>query len=299
MGETLPFAVNAVRPSVVQIRLAPPGEGGVVLGTGFILHAGGYALTAKHVTEAASREIKVVPTGARLLVGLATPNIDTPQLKMRANFELLGCEVVEEDARHDLALLKLTPNPFETGKPSGAARVPGGGLVVNGLFGLAPLTIERPRDGASIAVSGYPMLEPTLVTTSGIIASAWGTDLREVVPPGAASGFTIPDMADSYLADVAVNPGNSGDLCIWRPQVRCWACASRLELRKQTTARGTCSRTTRGCRSSFPFVTESTCLHDTWISRGPARLERRAQSTSQHPPLRSDRATHLTCLIAP
>lgn len=210
MGETLPFAVDAVRPSVVQIRLAPPGEGGVVLGTGFILHAGGYALTAKHVTEAASREIKVVPTGARLLVGLATPNIDTPQLKMRANFELLGCEVVEEDARHDLALLKLTPNPFETGKPSGAARVPGGGLVVNGLFGLAPLTIERPRDGASIAVSGYPMLEPTLVTTSGIIASAWGTDLREVVPPGAASGFTIPDMADSYLADVAVNPGNSG-----------------------------------------------------------------------------------------
>jgi S1-C subfamily serine protease len=129
---------------------------------------------------------------------------------MRGNFELLDCTVVEEDSRHDLSLLKLSPNPFATGKASGISRTPDGGMGINGLFGLAPLTMERPRDGAAVAVSGYPMSAPTLITTSGAIASAWSTDSAEMVPPGAPAGFTVPDIADSYIADVAVNPGNSG-----------------------------------------------------------------------------------------
>ncbi len=138
------------------------------------------------------------------------PNIDSPVISMRSSFELIGCEVVEEDARHDLALLQLRPNPFTTGKASGIARTVEGGMTINGMYGLAPLTIERPRDGAAVAVSGYPLSVPTLITTSGVIASAWGTDQADVVPPGAPEGFTVPDVADSYIADVAVNPGNSG-----------------------------------------------------------------------------------------
>ena len=34
--------------------------------------------------------------------------------------------------------------------------------------------------------------------------------MAEVQPPSAPEGFTIPDVKDSYLIDVAVNPGNSG-----------------------------------------------------------------------------------------
>jgi S1-C subfamily serine protease len=83
-------------------------------------------------------------------------------------------------------------------------------MGINALFGLAPLTLDRPRDGEDVAVSGYPLASPTLITTSGIIASAWATETMNVVPEGAPEGFTMPDIADSYIADVAVNPGNSG-----------------------------------------------------------------------------------------
>lgn len=92
----------------------------------------------------------------------------------------------------------------------GVSTMAGGGLGVNELWGLAPLNIGRPRDGDGIVVSGYPMTYPTLITTAGIIASAWHVDSMEVTPEGAPRGFTIPDMQDAYLADVAVNPGNSG-----------------------------------------------------------------------------------------
>lgn len=102
------------------------------------------------------------------------------------------------------------PNPFETGKPSGISRTNDGGVAINGLYGLAMLRTDRPREGVGIAVSGYPLSTPTLITTSGAIASSWSVDSVEVQPPGAPEGFTIPDLKDSYIADVAVNPGNSG-----------------------------------------------------------------------------------------
>jgi S1-C subfamily serine protease len=198
MGETLPFTIDVVRPSIIQVRA------GTSWGTGFLLHTAGYALTAKHVTKAASSV-----TGG-VVAGLAIPNVDISGTSLRGNFEIVECEVIEEDPRHDLTLLKLTPSPFATGKPSGISRTPGGGLAVNALYGVAPLTLERPRDGVGIAVSGYPLAKPVLVTTSGIIASAWESSVADVSPPGAPAGFTTHDFADSYLADVAVNPGNSG-----------------------------------------------------------------------------------------
>jgi S1-C subfamily serine protease len=78
------------------------------------------------------------------------------------------------------------------------------------LFGLASLSDQAVRDGEGIAVSGYPLAEPALVTTSGAIASAFGSDIQEIQAAGGPAGFLVPDSADSYLADVAVNPGNSG-----------------------------------------------------------------------------------------
>src|SRR5438132_584434 len=56
------------------------------------------------------------------------------------------------------------------------------------------LELEIPADGEPIAISGYPLAEPTLVTTSGHIACSW----------------TIHNHQDHYLADVTANPGNSG-----------------------------------------------------------------------------------------
>lgn len=150
-----------------------------------------------------------VDPDARILVGLAMPNISGP-MTIRQGFELVDCVLVEEDDRHDLALLRLNANPFSSGRQSGIHRTPDGGMGVNALYGLAGLTLEQPRDGEDIAVSGYPLASPTLITTSGIIASAWAIETMQVIPEGAPSDFSMPDIADNYIADVAVNPGNSG-----------------------------------------------------------------------------------------
>ena len=207
MSEALPLAIDRIRPSVVQIRLDYDNDDAQIVGTGFIVHSEGYALTARHVTQGATRES--LHHGGRLTAGLALPNLGG-RIRIAGSFEIVGCEIVEEDPRHDLALVRLVPTPFQAGKASGVSTTTDGGMAINALFGLAQLRLERPRDGVGVAVSGYPLATSTLITTSGAMASSWGVDLAEVQPPGAPEGFTISDMKDSYIADVAVNPGNSG-----------------------------------------------------------------------------------------
>jgi len=202
----LPDAIDLIRPSVVQIALDQSEFGNhshVVAGTGFFVSDGGYVLTARHVVEAARQQ------GGRLLAGLAMPDIDTP-MKMRGTFVLEECDIIKEDERHDLALLRLRNNPFTGTTPSGMWKDTDGSIGLNGMYGVPKFNSDRPRDGERVAVSGYPLSLPALITTSGGIASGSAIDLKEVQPPGAPSGFVVSDVKDSYLADVAVNPGNSG-----------------------------------------------------------------------------------------
>lgn len=202
-------AIERVRPSIVQVLVVEPEPERVraVVGTAFLLHSDGFALTAKHVSIAAAKQTS--KTNGRIMVGLAIPDLSGP-ITIRGSFELVGAEVVEEDPRHDLALLRLDPNPFASGKPSGVSVDPQGGMAVNAMYGLAPLSLQTVRDGESVAVSGYPLGTPALVTTHGIVASATEVDSKLVTPEGAPEGFVVPDFHDSYLLDVVVNPGNSG-----------------------------------------------------------------------------------------
>jgi S1-C subfamily serine protease len=201
---SLPDAIDVARPSVVQICIADNQMKTMVAGTGFIVDQGGYVLTAGHVTRGANEIIKTNQIAdGRIVIGLSQPSTAT----MRANFTFVGCEVVEEDLRHDLALVRMNPNPFEGGVSSG--------LVINGsevplLFDVATRSSDQLRDGTPIAVSGYPLSELVLITTSGALASAWGFEIARVPIPGAPAGFSIPDVRNSYLADISVNPGNSG-----------------------------------------------------------------------------------------
>ena len=202
---SLAYAIDIIRPSVVQISIGGSNHmRPTPIGTGFIVSSTGYVLTARHVIHDGSALIvaRQIQNG-RFLVGLAQPSTEN----MRGNFTLVEGKVIEEDPRHDLALLRMQPNPFEGNVSSGVA--------VNGdrvplLLGVAARSPSRPRDGSSIAVSGYPLSETVLITTSGALASAWAFDMQQVSPPGAPAGFTMPDIKDCYLADISVNPGNSG-----------------------------------------------------------------------------------------
>jgi S1-C subfamily serine protease len=181
-------AIRVARPTVVQVRNAEQ-----VLGTGFFVSDDGIVATARHVVEGQDS----------LLVGLAQPDTEN----MRANFTLVGSNVLAQSERHDLALLRMRANPFQ-GQVSSGMVIDDEAIPL--LFGVTQLDSARPEDGEPIAISGYPLSNPVLVTTSGGVASAWSYDMAEVAIPGRPEGFKMPDIADLLLADVQANPGNSG-----------------------------------------------------------------------------------------
>ena len=96
-------------------------------------------------------------------------------------------EVIGEDNDYDLSLLRLNQNPFR-GEVTSGIRITDKELPIPA--GAVRLRRERPLDGQEIGISGYPLAQRVLVTNSGHIASVWADP--------------------NYLADVEVNPGNSG-----------------------------------------------------------------------------------------
>jgi S1-C subfamily serine protease len=161
----------------------------------------GYVVTALHVVSA-FQEFEIEGR-KRLFVALAAPNSEN----IRGNFGLVEFDIVDEDARHDLVLLKLKRNPFK-GEMGKFMKV--GDKEIEYAHKAAMLSPGRPREGEAIAVSGYPLSSTVLITTSGNLASSWSYDIAEVQIPGAPAWFRKSDIADSYLADVHVNGGNSG-----------------------------------------------------------------------------------------
>ena len=172
------------------------------LGTAFFVNSEGYAITAQHVVDAA-RELHVPNPQAQVGIGLAIPNTE----HRRANFVITGFNIIEEDPRHDLALVKLKKNPFAGELRSGFVIGDEGELPL--LHGVPRLRPERPCDGDAIAISGYPLGEPVLVTNAGSIASSWSVRVGEIPHP-TMPDTTLPEIRDVYLADVQSNPGNSG-----------------------------------------------------------------------------------------
>ncbi len=118
--------------------------------------------------------------------------------KMRGNYIDATFEVVEEDLRHDLALLR-----FKTTGPSSI--INGKGIKL--LQSIAKLDIERPVDGTQVVSSGYPLNNIVLISNAGWIASSWEIDTSQLTN---GTNNQIPQFSDSYLLDMTVNHGNSG-----------------------------------------------------------------------------------------
>lgn len=204
----LTSAIKRVQPSIVQINFLAHGflRGGTTpqrinlnqpLGTGFVISLEGYIITANHIMEEGFKALESVKSEIKKLsIGFAYPNTQ----KMRGNFTLMDFDLIETDKIHDIALLKLKSKEI----PPMFGNVPP--------LKLAPVILnpDRPEDGVTIGISGYPLNQSVLVTNGGFMATSWAFDLQELKLPGTPEFYRKLDIADSYLADINVNPGNSG-----------------------------------------------------------------------------------------
>lgn len=190
-GTDLTDTIERVRSAVVQIvwtELAPP-TASWPLGTGFFVSDSAHVITANHVAVRGEELLRARHAkDPRVGVGLAYENA----ADARGRFHVRPFEIVARDKAHDLALLKVNPNPFASLTNLEPIRLPA----------VASLSPKRPRDGVAIALSGYPLRKPVLVTTAGIIASSWAVEVQP--------GEDRPEIHDVYLADAVSNGGNSG-----------------------------------------------------------------------------------------
>jgi len=202
-SQQLPDTIDRVRPSIVQLRLEcvytnnsmdPYG------GTAFLVSKEGFALTAAHVVACPG----VALASQRVKVGLPLVYSLTDQTQKRGNFTFIDADVIERDDVHDVALLKLSSNPFAEEIQSGYTWE-GKPLRLMPL-GVALLSTRTLREGEPVAASGFPFISPVLLTNAGIIASTRSAHYFDT----AGEGVHVRVTSDFYFADMTVNHGNSG-----------------------------------------------------------------------------------------
>jgi S1-C subfamily serine protease len=205
-------AIARVRSSIVSINGADPAG---PIGSGVIVRGGneddGIVATALHVVrEVAAEDLKI---------GFPVP----PSERLRGGVTMVGATVVATDEPNDLALLKMEHNaPLTHGVPH-----PSGGRYP---ATVAVLDAERPEDGESVLISGFPMGYRYILNSAGIIASSWGDQEIHQSAEDLEDGSSADLPLDRYLLDVNVNPGNSGGPCYRVADQRVLGICEALEL---------------------------------------------------------------------
>jgi len=185
------------------IPLPPKGERA---GTGFFVSQQGYVLTAAHVIRGAEKYAREKgATKVWFQVGILLDPSSVPGINFLGSFSPVAATPVEVDDVHDVALLKLSANPFN-GQLQSGIKTPQGILPLR--VAVARLKPELPPEGRNVLISGYPLEIPTFVTQKGMVASE-SFSIVTIPVPGAI-GRTRPEAVDSILLDAVVNPGNSG-----------------------------------------------------------------------------------------
>jgi serine protease Do len=176
-AESLAIVAKAERGQIVQIA----GQSGV--GSGFWINEGGYVATCFHVVNQSSPDLEV-----RSAVDI---NIDLESnSNMFDNWQRFTAAVVVTDSLHDVAILKVTPNPFKF--PPGVS-IKMGDVALSAHYQKASLDVKLPDPGESILIAGYPLGLPYLVFQEGTVAS-----------------IAIMYSSPKILLSAVANHGNSG-----------------------------------------------------------------------------------------
>lgn len=183
--------VSKVRLSVAQICIEQNGKM-IPIGTGFLVGSGRYLVTAKHVVDS-------VPDRAMLRAGLAGVDHVSKEIVIRATFARIPMSVIAEDSHNDLALLEVDMPPGAVSMEFKLRDETSGKVYTSGNTGPVQFSTRLVVEGLEIAVSGFPLLAPSMVTTRGIVASTF-----------APAQPDVEDSPVSYICDVTAISGNSG-----------------------------------------------------------------------------------------
>ncbi len=188
---SLVHTIQRIRPIVFQVMAHMTVDGifkVVPIGTAFAGTDDGRLITALHVVIGAEKLAS--EHGAQIFYGFAGPDVTTSAVKIRANFTLKTGKVIKRDELNDLAVVKLDVEKLADMRFS----VQLGKELIEAVPEPCILVTELLDAGEMIACSGYPLSEPSLVTTAGHLASNW----------------SLIEGQERYLGDITVNPGNSG-----------------------------------------------------------------------------------------
>ncbi len=214
---TLTEAVKLIRPAIVQVSFVAadfPEEvarrtgkwfAAGPIGTGLLVSSEGHVLTAYHVIRDGNALLERVSAARkRLEIGIPIPDKQPDRYRVRGSFTVFQFDVIDKDEVHDLVLLKARGNPFQQTRTGFKF----GNQEVRLKVGVAVLSDQPPAEGTPVAVSGYPLGQPVLVTNAGVVASSAAFKTDEPALP--VTPEWIRPQADVYLLDVETNPGNSG-----------------------------------------------------------------------------------------
>lgn len=158
-------------------------------GSGVWVSKEGYVATCWHVVKNASDvQVKVAYPGVYDL---------EKNIFVNAAFSLYAATVVASDEKADVAILKVSPNPFAA--PPAISRIVSGGAELKPAS--ANLRTSLPNPGDLVLLAGYPLGRPDLLTQSGTVAGV--ALVYDYQGTEASKGVRI-------LLSLVSNPSNSG-----------------------------------------------------------------------------------------
>lgn len=203
-------SIRRVRSSIVQIVVSatlPDGKkiDRAIIGTGFFVGGNQYIATAAHVFSDTAGHLQVNgATEVRFDMHIPLKAVVEAEFTMRQGFLGVPFKFVEINQAHDLALLKTVVAVARKGTEQVQAVVD---FEVKGKTKTYDVTrvtnaclhTGRVSEGEEVAVAGFPLATPYLLTQRGIVSAT----------PVLPIEGTDKDK-EEIVVDIMVNPGSSG-----------------------------------------------------------------------------------------